>query len=162
MKHITLIAVGFGLSFILGFTFNSNKSAFEKNDETEKVQNKKLGAFSNSLSVEDLKVSKEFYETLGFTVLGGDEKYNYLIMKSENAIIGLFQGMFEGNIMTFNPGWDENGENIETFEDVRDIQKRLKNAGIKIDTEIDAEATGPASFVLTDPDGNVIFFDQHR
>ena len=159
MKNIVLVGLGFSLSFLLGFTL---KSSGEQQDETESIRSKKLGAFSISLSVKDLSTSKDFYEKLGFTVHGGALESNYLIMKSENALIGLFQDMFEGNILTFNPGWDENGESISEFDDIRAIQKRLKDHGIKLDVEIDAEAEGPASFVLSDPDGNVILFDQHR
>jgi catechol 2,3-dioxygenase-like lactoylglutathione lyase family enzyme len=126
------------------------------------VKNMKLGAFSISLSVKDLAASKAFYENLGFTVLGGDMKKSYLIMKNENALIGLFHGMFEKNILTFNPGWDENGKNIAKFDDVRDIQRQLKTSGIKLDSEADEKSIGPASLVLTDPDGNAILIDQHR
>ena len=122
----------------------------------------KLGAFSISLSVKDLAASKAFYENLGFTVLAGDMKKNYLIMKNENALIGLFHGMFEKNILTFNPGWDENGKDIAKFDDVRDIQRQLKTSGIRLDSEADEKSTGPASLVLTDPDGNPILIDQHR
>lgn len=122
----------------------------------------KLGAFSASLSVKDLSVSKDFYEKLGFMVLGGSMDMNYLIMKNENAVIGLFHGMFEGNIMTFNPGWDENGKNTAEFEDVREIQKSLKSHGVKLYNEADESTEGPASFMLKDPDGNVILIDQHR
>ena len=122
----------------------------------------KLGAFSISLSVKDLNVSKAFYENLGFTVFAGGMEKNYLIMKNENALIGLFQGMFEGNILTFNPGWDENAKNIETFDDVREIQRQLKSKNIKFTTEADDNTSGPASFMITDPDGNVILVDQHR
>jgi predicted lactoylglutathione lyase len=122
----------------------------------------KLGAFSISLSVKDIKASKQFYESLGFTVLGGDLEKNYLIMKNENSLIGLFQGMFENNILTFNPGWDENGKNIEDFNDIREIQSHAKSEGIKIENEIDTETTGPASMMFTDPDGNMILIDQHR
>ncbi|WP_339787201.1 VOC family protein [uncultured Imperialibacter sp.] len=122
----------------------------------------KLGAFSVSLSVKDLKASKQFYEKLGFTVLGGGMDKNYLIMKNENALIGLFQGMFEGNIMTFNPGWDENGKDIDNFDDIRAIQQHLKGEGIETGTEIDSKTSGPASMMVTDPDGNVILIDQHR
>ena len=122
----------------------------------------KLGAFSISLSVKDINASKLFYENLGFSVLGGDLKHNYLIMKNENALIGLFQGMFENNILTFNPGWDENAGNMETFDDVREIQKQLKAAGIKLDSSADESTTGPGSITLTDPDGNAILIDQHR
>ncbi|MDX2359666.1 MAG: VOC family protein [Crocinitomicaceae bacterium] len=122
----------------------------------------KLGAFSVSLNVKDLKVSKEFYENMGFSMIGGALEHNYVILKNETAVIGLFQGMFEGNILTFNPGWDQNGENIESFEDVRVIQEKLRKKGLEVGEKIDESTTGPASVVLTDPDGNVIFVDQHR
>ncbi|MFC4722659.1 VOC family protein [Geojedonia litorea] len=121
----------------------------------------KLGAFSVSLSVKDLKASKTFYEHLGFTTFAGDMDKNYLIMKNGNALVGLFQGMFEQNILTFNPGWDENANTLETFDDVRTIQKRLKSSQIKLETEADETTTGPASIVLFDPDGNTILIDQH-
>ncbi|GGK86949.1 VOC family protein [Rufibacter glacialis] len=122
----------------------------------------KLGAFSVSLSVKDINASKEFYENLGFTAFAGDIKRNYLIMKNGNALIGLFQGMFEGNMLSFNPGWDENGQNLEEFDDIREIQKQLKNKGLSLTTEADENTSGPASLMLTDPDGNVILLDQHR
>ena len=122
----------------------------------------KLGAFSVSLNVKDIKTSKQFYENLGFKVFAGDIEKNYLIMKNENSLIGLFQGMFEGNILTFNPGWDENAKNIEKFEDVREIQKHLKNKNIMLTAEADENTSGPASLMVTDPDGNVILIDQHR
>lgn len=122
----------------------------------------KLGAFSVSLNVKDLKASKEFYEILGFTVFGGDIKMNYLIMKNENSLIGLFQGMFKGNIITFNPGWDANANNLETFDDIRDIQQQLKVANINLENEVNPNTSGPASLTLTDPDGNIILIDQHR
>ncbi|KAA5534459.1 VOC family protein [Taibaiella lutea] len=122
----------------------------------------KLGAFSISLSVKDLDVSREFYENLGFKVFGGSMEKNYLIMKNENALVGLFQGMFQGNILTFNPGWDENARNMEQFDDVRAIQQELKNKSISLMTEADEQTTGPASVMLTDPDGNMILIDQHR
>ncbi len=121
----------------------------------------KLGAFSVSLSVKDITASKQFYETLGFTVFAGDIEKNYLILKNGNALIGLFQGMFENNILTFNPGWDENAQKMTEFDDVRDIQKKLKNDGIKLMSEADEKTSGPASFMVTDPDGNVILIDQH-
>lgn len=120
-----------------------------------------LGAFSVSLAVKDLAVSKEFYEKLGFTSFGGDMSKNYLIMKNGNALIGLFQGMFENNILTFNPGWDENAQLVEGFEDVRSIQQSLKSKGVKLETEADENAEGPGSFVVLDPDGNAILVDQH-
>lgn len=121
----------------------------------------KLGAFSVSLSVKDLAVSKEFYEKLGFKVFGGDIKMNYLIMKNENSLIGLFQGMFEANILTFNPGWDESANPLKTFDDVRKIQYQLKGMGVDIVSEAGEKTTGPASIILTDPDGNQILIDQH-
>ena len=122
----------------------------------------KLGAFSVSLNVKDINLSKSFYENLGFQFFGGDITQNWLIMKNENCIIGLFQGMFEKNILTFNPGWNENAENLNMFTDIRDIQKQLKAKGIKILSEADETTEGPASFTIEDPDGNQILFDQHR
>ncbi|KAA9023970.1 VOC family protein [Niallia endozanthoxylica] len=122
----------------------------------------KLGAFSVSLSVKDIHKSKAFYENLGFDDLGGDISQNWLIMKNENCIIGLFQGMFEKNILTFNPGWDENAQNLDSFTDVRELQKQLKEKGISITTEADETSEGPAFITLEDPDGNQILIDQHR
>lgn len=122
----------------------------------------KLGAFSVSLNVKDIEVSKSFYENLGFQVFGGDITQNWLIMKNENCIIGLFQGMFEQNILTFNPGWNENAENLESFTDIREIQKQLKEKGIKMLTEANESSEGPAHFTIVDPDGNQILLDQHR
>lgn len=121
----------------------------------------KLGAFSISLSVKDINISKEFYENLGFEVFAGDLEKNYLIMKNETSLVGLFQGMFENNIITFNPGWDSSANKLENFDDVRDIQKHLKEKEIKLETEADESTTGPASFVVMDPDGNAILIDQH-
>lgn len=121
----------------------------------------KLGAFSISLNVKDLQSSKEFYENLGFTVFGGDQKMNYLIMKNEDSLIGLFQGMFANNILTFNPGWDVNAQKLEKFDDIREIQQSLKNKNIKLEQEADESTSGPASIVVLDPDGNAILIDQH-
>ena len=120
-----------------------------------------LGAFSASLNVKDINKSKTFYETLGFSVFAGDIEMNYLIMKNGNALIGLFQGMFEQNILTFNPGWDESANKLDAYTDVRDIQKHLKNNSIQLEREADESTTGPASIVLYDPDGNTILIDQH-
>lgn len=120
-----------------------------------------LGAFSISLSVKDIKASKQFYETLGFSVFAGDLEKNYLIMKNGNALVGLFQGMFKNNILTFNPGWDENANELKTFEDVRTIQKHLKTKGIKLESQAEETISGPASLVVLDPDGNAILIDQH-
>lgn len=121
----------------------------------------KLGAFSMSLNVKDLQLSKAFYEKLGFKALGGNEEMNYLIMKNENAIIGLFQGMFEDNILTFNPGWDENAQTLENYNDVREIEKSLKESDIVLEQEVKKETQGPGSLIVKDPDGNVILIDQH-
>ena len=114
-----------------------------------------------SLSVKDINASKEFYENLGFSVFAGDIKMNYLIMKNGNALIGLFQGMFEQNILTFNPGWDESANKLDSFKDVRKIQEGLKGKNIKLEREADENTSGPASIVLYDPDGNTILIDQH-
>jgi len=122
----------------------------------------KLGAFSVSLTVKDINKSKSFYENLGFQVLGGDITQNWLILKNENCIIGLFQGMFEKNMLTFNPGWNENGKNLDEFTDIRDLQKQLKATGINFLSEADESSEGPASFIIVDPDGNPILLDQHR
>jgi len=121
----------------------------------------KLGAFSVSLNVKDIEVSKKFYLNLGFKVIGGAMEQNYLIMKNQNAVIGLFQGMFDKNILTLNPGWDENGETVKEFDDIREIQKELKANGTPLEKEVNEETTGPANFILTDPDGNLILIDQH-
>ena len=121
----------------------------------------KLGAFSVSLNVKDIHASKSFYENLGFQSFGGDINQNWLIMKNGDTIIGLFQGMFEKNILTFNPGWDQNAENLESFTDVRDLQKELKAKGIQMLTEADEASDGVAHFTLEDPDGNLILVDQH-
>ncbi|MEH6944622.1 VOC family protein [Bacillus sp. JJ722] len=122
----------------------------------------KLGAFSVSLNVKDINKSKSFYENLGFQAFGGDITQNWLIMKNESCIIGLFQGMFEKNILTFNPGWNENAKNLDSFTDIRDLQKQLKAKGIKLLSEADETSEGPASFIIEDPDGNPILLDQHR
>jgi catechol 2,3-dioxygenase-like lactoylglutathione lyase family enzyme len=121
----------------------------------------KLGAFSISLAVKDIKASKKFYETLGFKVFAGELEKNYLIMKNESSLVGLFQGMFENNILTFNPGWDQDANTLKNFDDVRTIQKHLKSNNITIEHEADETSTGPASFVVLDPDGNAILIDQH-
>lgn len=120
-----------------------------------------LGAFSVSLAVKDIEASKLFYEKLGFTVFGGNQSHNWLIMKNGDYIIGLFQGMFDKNILTFNPGWDNNAQKLTSFTDVRDLQRQLKDRGIAMIVEADESSTGPASFVIADPDGNAILVDQH-
>ncbi len=120
-----------------------------------------LGGFSVSLAVKDLSKSKEFYEAIGFQVFGGDEDQGWLIMKGSGCNIGLFQGMFDKNILTFNPGWDEDAAVLDSFTDVREIQKRLKESGIDLISEADENGSGPASLSLVDPDGNPILIDQH-
>ena len=120
-----------------------------------------LGNFSLSLAVKDIAASRTFYEKLGFTTMGGDQDQGWLIMKSPNCTIGLFQGMFEKNMLTFNPGWGADANTLESFEDIRSIQKRLKADGITFASEADETSTGPASFTVIDPDGNPILVDQH-
>ena len=122
----------------------------------------KLGAFSISLAVKDIVSSRAFYEKFGFTVFGGNQAQSWLIMKNEGTLIGLFQGMFERNMLTFNPGWDSNAKNLDAFDDVREIQRHLKSHGVQLSTEVDENTTGPASLTTTDPDGNQILIDQHR
>lgn len=122
-----------------------------------------LGAFSVSLAVKDIEASKIFYGHLGFKTVGGNQDQGWLILRNESGhTIGLFQGMFEGNIMTFNPGWDQQNQNLDSFTDVRELQKQLKTAGVELTTEADESTTGPASVTLVDPDGNAILIDQHR
>ena len=120
-----------------------------------------LGAFSVSLAVKDIQASKAFYEKLGFKEFGGDISQNWLIMKSGDHIIGLFQGMFDKNILTFNPGWTQNAETLDSYTDVREIQKQLKAHGVTLESEADEDSAGPASFIVNDPDGNPIMVDQH-
>lgn len=120
-----------------------------------------LGAFSISLSVKDIHASKKFYENLGFADFAGDISKNWLIMKNGNSIIGLFQGMFQGNLMTYNPGWDQNAQKLNEYEDIREIQKSLKAAGLSLISEADGTTAGPASLMISDPDGNMILLDQH-
>ena len=120
-----------------------------------------LGTFSISLAVKNLDVSRTFYEKFGFEVVGGDPSQNWLILRNAGHTIGLFQGMFESNILTFNPGWDAEAQPLDSFTDVRDLQRQLKAKGIQLVSEADEETTGPASFVAVDPDGNTILVDQH-
>lgn len=120
-----------------------------------------LGAFSISLAVKDLKTSKEFYQKLGFQVFHGDDEQNWLILKNGDHIIGLFQGMFDNNILTFNPGWDQNAATLDSFTDIRELQRELKQQGVAIANEAAENTSGPASFSITDPDGNTILVDQH-
>lgn len=121
-----------------------------------------LGAFSVSLTVKDLQASRAFYEKLGFSALGGVPDQNWLILKNGDHVIGLFQGMFDKNILTFNPGWDQSAQPVDSFTDVRELQRELKAKGVELAQEADESTTGPASFVIIDPDGNPILIDQHR
>ena len=120
-----------------------------------------LGTFSVSLAVKDIEASKSFYEKLGFTVFMGDQSKGWLIMKNGYRVIGLFQGMFDKNILTFNPGWDGDGQKLDSFTDVRELQRQLKASGVEMITEADESSSGPASFMVADPDGNTILVDQH-
>ncbi len=120
-----------------------------------------LGNFSVSLAVKDIAASRDFYEKLGFTVFTGDASQNWLIMKNGDAIIGLFQGMFEKNMLTFNPGWDSNAKRLDRFTDVRELQRRLKEQGVQLMVEADETTTGPGSFIAVDPDGNPVLVEQH-
>jgi catechol 2,3-dioxygenase-like lactoylglutathione lyase family enzyme len=120
-----------------------------------------LGAFSISLAVNNIAASRTFYEKFGFKVVGGDASQNWLILRNSGHTIGLFQGMFEKNTLTFNPGWDSNAAQVETFTDIRDLQRQLKAQGVELLTEADETSTGPASFIAVDPDGNPILVDQH-
>ena len=120
-----------------------------------------LGAFSVSLAVKDIAASREFYAKFGFEVVGGDVEQNWLILRNGMTTIGLFQGMFEQNILTFNPGWDWQAQPLESFKDVREVQRQLKGQGVELVNEADEDTTGPASFVAVDPDGNAILVDQH-
>ena len=120
-----------------------------------------LGAFSISLTVKDLEASRDFYEKFGFKVVGGQADQNWLMLKNGTHVIGLFQGMFEKNVLTFNPGWDQHAAPLESFTDVRDIQRQLKEQGVKLLNETDLDGSGPGSFIAVDPDGNPILIDQH-
>ena len=121
-----------------------------------------LGAFSISLAVKDIAASRAFYESLGFSVFGGNQDERWLIMRNGATLVGLFQGMFEKNMMTFNPGWDSDAQPLPAFDDVRDIQRHLLAQGVTLEAQADETTTGPAHIMLTDPDGNPILIDQHR
>ena len=172
MKKTAIIILGIASAFCLGFSYKNivNKMPYDNpeinqpgnHNTSKKGDNMKLGAFSVSLNVKDLNASRQFYEKLGFSVFAGAIEKKYLIMKNQNCLIGLFHGMFEGNILTFNPGWDENAKNIENFDDVREIQRHLRSKGIVLTSEADEKTSGPASMTTIDPDGNVILIDQHR
>jgi len=121
-----------------------------------------LGTFSVSLAVKDIEASKQFYEKLGFVVFGGNQSHNWLILKNGDHVIGLFQGMFDKNILTFNPGWNSDAQPVAEFTDIRELQRQLKARGVELLSEADETTTGPASVMMVDPDGNTILLDQHR
>jgi lactoylglutathione lyase len=138
------------------------KLAYARGRPFEREENgMDLGAFSVSLAVKDLAASTLFYERLGFTPFAGDAAQGWLVLRNGYTVVGLFQGMFERNLMTFNPGWDSNAQPVDSFTDVRELQRELKAAGLELTPEADEGTTGPAFFMITDPDGNQILFDQH-
>lgn len=136
--------------------------AFAQENNISNQKNMELGAFSISLKVKDIKKSFEFYEKLGFTYKGGNIDQNWIVLKNGNTVIGLFQGFIEENTLTFNPGWDQQAQNLPEFNDVREIQKKLKAKDVKLDREADEKTSGPEYIILKDPDGNSILIDQHR
>jgi len=154
-KFIPLLAIAFFLGAVVRDMNAEDAADAKKKDEM------KLGAFSISLTVKDIHKSKAFYEKLGFEAVGGNIEQRWLVLRSGTTVIGLFQGMFPKNMLTFNPGWSQTKEALEEFDDVREIQKRLEASEIKFATKADPASTGPASFVIADPDGNPILFDQH-
>jgi catechol 2,3-dioxygenase-like lactoylglutathione lyase family enzyme len=121
-----------------------------------------LGAFSVSLAVRDIRASRDFYAKLGFKEAGGNVDDNWIILRNGDHVIGLFQGMFDRNMLTFNPGWDQQSNNLDTFTDVRELQRQLRDQGVAVEVEADESGEGPASFMVIDPDGNPVFVDQHR
>ncbi len=156
MKGLTTLAVACGLALVTFAGTSLSQSARPKQKESMQ-----LGNFSVSLAVKDIKASKAFYEKLDFKEVAGQLEQNWLILQNGTTTIGLFQGMFEKNIMTFNPGWTTDKETLDEFQDVRELQSMLKERGLKLSTEADESSKGPASFTLVDPDGNPILFDQH-
>ena len=157
MKILTTLAAVFAVFFVQPQDGSENAINFQVHSE----QPMNLGAFSISLTVKDIAASRAFYEKLGFAQMGGEQEQNWLILRNGESTIGLFQGMFEKNIMTFNPGWSSDGDHPEEFTDVRELQRTLKERGVVLTTEADESTTGPASIVFEDPDGNLILFDQH-
>ena len=157
MKTLVILITALALAF----TQASDGDSSPQNPDRSGTQDMELGNSSISLAVHDLTASREFYQKLGFEIIGGNAAQNWQILRNGNAIIGLFQGMFEKNIMTFNPGWSPMAEALEEFTDVRDLQRLLKERGVEIKVPADETSTGPASIVLEDPDGNPILIDQH-
>ena len=171
MNALTTLAIAGVLALGAYATNSSLQTGDEKSEKsiqakteaakTEAAKTMPLGQFSLSLSVKDLKASRAFYEKLDFKEVGGKMEQNWIVLQNGTTTIGLFQGMFEGNMMTFNPGWDKDKKTLKKFGDVRAIQSKLKERGVKITLEADADSEGPAHFILADPDGNAIMFDQH-
>ena len=159
MKYLLCLGLAAGAA-LLAFAAGSPGDG-AKNPEPKEIPPMKLGAFSVSLGVKDIAASRAFYEKLGFKPVMGDEAQNWLILRNGETTIGLFHGMFKGNILTFNPGWTSQCEPLKEFEDVRKIQQRLKASGLALTTEAEESTTGPASLTLVDPDGNQILLDQH-
>jgi lactoylglutathione lyase len=155
-NHMTIILV---VALVAGAMSYDTNAEQEKKSIKEKPM--KLGVFSVSLAVKDIHKSKAFYEKLGFRKIAGEIKQNWIVLQNDQTTIGLFQGMFPKNLMTFNPGWNHKKETLKEFVDVRKIQEHLEKNGIKITTRADPATTGPASVVIADPDGNTILFDQH-
>jgi len=155
MKKLLLLVALLGVIQVGGIA----ATRFAKLQEDQKME---LGAFSVSLSVKDIAASRAFYEALGFAEAGGNQDQNWLILRNGTTTIGLFQGMFEGNLMTFNPGWNAEAKNLDEFTDIRELQRQLVASGIELTTKADESTTGPASLTLSDPDGNAILLDQHR
>ncbi|HMP77968.1 MAG TPA: VOC family protein [Pirellulaceae bacterium] len=147
-----------GITMCCGDSLGSAASETAVSSESDAMD---LGAFSISLAVKDLRASQEFYEKFGFKAFAGEPSQNWIILKNGDHVIGLFQGMFEKNILTFNPGWDQHAQKLEKFTDVRELQRQLKAQGVKLISEADETTTGPASFIALDPDGNPILIDQH-
>jgi predicted enzyme related to lactoylglutathione lyase len=142
-------------------TAQTVRTPLPRRETTPKEHGMELGAFSISLTVKDLEASRKFYEKFGFKAFAGNASQNWLILKNGDHVIGLFQGMFEKNILTFNPGWDQNAQKLAAFTDVRELQRQLKAQGVPMVKEADEKTTGPASFIAVDPDGNPILVDQH-
>jgi catechol 2,3-dioxygenase-like lactoylglutathione lyase family enzyme len=149
------------LVFCLGGLVTTQATRLADSQASGEEKKMRLGNFSVSLAVKDISASRAFYEKLGFRVIQGDQAKNWLILQNETSTIGLFQGMFSKNVMTFNPGWDRNGGTLPDFDDVRDIQRKLKSRGLTLTTQADEATSGPASLMLVDPDGNQILVDQH-
>lgn len=161
MKTLTRLAIVSTLALAAFAVPSSSQDSKAPSSKAATQETMQLGNFSVSLAVKDIKASKAFYEMLDFKEVGGNIEQNWLVLQNGTTTIGLFQGMFERNLMTFNPGWDHNKETPKDFQDVRELQAVLKERGMKFTTEADMASKGPASFVLTDPDGNPVLFDQH-